>query len=486
MKREYLEHAMNEISDAHIEEAVRAGRKRKPIWVAATAAVAVLALAAGFLLWPGGNPLVPEVHAICQAEYPQMAPYPNEADYTGADGNFDDASFSRDFEAWWNDQRARQDQKEGYAEGLTSFFDRSIRQFLTGAEGENRVYSPLNVYMALAMLAELTEGESRQQILDLLGTQDLEALRTQAAALWNANYSNDGANTSILASSLWLRDDMQFVPSTMDTLARVYYTSSYQGPMGSEEMNRALQDWLNEQTGGLLTEQSGGVELDPDTILALATTIYFQAKWSDQFSESATQPAAFHGLSGDVTCDFMHQRKSGAYCWGERFSAASLPLTSGGAMWFLLPDEGVTVDELLEDPEAMDFLLSGGQWEQQKHLTINMSVPKFDVSSDLNLAEGLQALGVTDVFDPEASDFSPATIEADGIYVSKVAHAVRVMIDELGCTAAAYTVIATEGAGMPPEEEVDFTLDRPFLFVVTGAENVPLFAGVVHQPAAAS
>ena len=38
------------------------------------------------------------------------------------------------------------------------------------------------------------------------------------------------------------------------------------------------------------------------------------------------------------------------------------------------------------------------------------------------------------------------------------------------------------GASRPPEEEVYFTLDRPFLFCVTGAQNLPLFVGIVNQP----
>ena len=31
-------------------------------------------------------------------------------------------------------------------------------------------------------------------------------------------------------------------------------------------------------------------------------------------------------------------------------------------------------------------------------------------------------------------------------------------------------------------DEVDFVLDRPFIFVVTGGGGLPLFAGVVNQP----
>jgi len=36
---------------------------------------------------------------------------------------------------------------------------------------------------------------------------------------------------------------------------------------------------------------------------------------------------------------------------------------------------------------------------------------------------------------------------------------------------------------MPPKDEVDFVLDRPFLFVLTGTDGMPLFVGVVNDPA---
>ena len=60
-------------------------------------------------------------------------------------------------------------------------------------------------------------------------------------------------------------------------------------------------------------------------------------------------------------------------------------------------------------------------------------------------------------------------------------HAARVMIDEEGCTGAAYTVFMMAcGAAMPPEESVDFTADRPFLFLVTNFDGLPLFTGIVN------
>lgn len=70
----------------------------------------------------------------------------------------------------------------------------------------------------------------------------------------------------------------------------------------------------------------------------------------------------------------------------------------------------------------------------------------------------------------------------DAAWLATVQHAARVAIDEEGVTAAAYTVTKWVGAGKPPSDEVYFTLDRPFLFVITSHDDLPLFAGVVNTP----
>lgn len=422
------------------------------------------------------NDTVPDYICLAEAVYPEMPPYPNEMDY----------SFDKDYDAWRSAKRAQRDQYEGYREGLDGFFAASIQEYLSAAEGKNRAYSPLNVFMALSMLAEITDGESRGQILELLGKTDIESLRQQAKAIWNANYSDDGALTSVMASSVWLNEDVSFVQETMDSLAENYYASSYKGTMGSPEFNAALQDWLNEQTGGLLKDQAANVEMDPETILALATTVYFRAKWSSEFNENNTTEGLFHlptAEDEDVTVDFMHKSGSRHYYWGDKFSSVSLGFEGGGSMKFVLPDEGVSVDELLADAEAMDYMLSREGWENSKYLIVNMSVPKFDVVSDIDLSAGLKNMGVTDVFDANVSDFTPMTADMDGIFLSKAQHAARVTIDEEGCTAAAYTVMMAAGSAMPPEEEVDFVLDRPFIFVLTSMDGLPLFTGVVNNPA---
>lgn len=454
---------------------------------AVIAAISALAVIIGAALMRGGQPA--NAFAVAEAEYPAMPARPQEEDGIDPEtGEWDEAAYSQLYDPWWEAQSARwRDRPEDYAAGLENFFADSIRQFLGDAEGENRIYSPVNLCIALSMLAELTENDSRQQILDLLGQDSIQDLRTQAAAIWRANYCDDGATTSILANSLWLNQNVNFVPDTLEALAQNSHASFYRGEMGSEAFDQALRDWVNQQTGGLLEEQSAGLSMEPETLLALVSTINFRAKWQVEFMEENTAPQVFHGPSGDMTCDFLHQSKLDmTYFWGNRFSAVSKPLGNyGGSMWFLLPDEGVTAEELLEDPQVMEFLLMDSKWDNwpdRQHISVNLAIPKFDVSSDLDLISGLRSLGVTDVFDPSISDFSPMTEEAEGICLSQVNHAARAAIDEEGVMAAAYTMMPAPGVGPPAEEEVDFVLDRPFLFAIIGEDDLPLFAGLVNRP----
>lgn len=431
---------------------------------------------------PQSNAAPPAAKAetLAQAAYPSLPPYPDESQFFNEKGEWDGEAFDALYTPWWEARRALRNQPEGYDDGLEGFLAAALPQFLDGASTENQVFAPVNLYLALGMLAETAGGESRDQILSLLGVDTVEDLRTKAKGLWEANYLDDGAVTSVMAASLWLNENLDFLPETVDTLAKDYYASVFRGEMGSEAFNQALQNWLNENTGSLLEEAAGGVETAPETVLALAATIYFKARWQNEFSPDATTDGTFHGPDGDTAVPFMRSDGMGAYYWGEKFGAVTRSFAEAGSMVFLLPDEGYTPADLLADPETAEFLTHLWQWENQASPVIHLSLPKFDVSAQADLVPGLKALGVTHVFDPQTADFSSIT-QTEPVFLSQATHAARVKIDEEGVEAAAFTVMMAAGA-MPPQEEITFTLDRPFLFAILGEDGAPLFVGVVNQP----
>lgn len=368
-------------------------------------------------------------------------------------------------------------------EGTDAFWQRSLTQFLSGAGSENRVFSPVNVYLALAMLAETTDNNSRAQLLSLLGADSLETLREQAAALWESCYTDGEAAKVTLGSSLWTRNDLPYNAQTMQNLAQYYYAYAFSGKMGSAEYNEKLQSWINEQTGDLLADQVGELEMDLNTVLALVTTLYLKAPWSKQFAAENTVRDSFHAENGPMTCAFLCENETYTVYRGEHFTAIGKPLAEVGTMYFLLPDEGVSPEALLQDEDALRFLAGDSDAAERSQALVHLKLPKFDISSQLGLIEGLKALGVTDVFDDAVSDFTPLTDAVNDLYVSQAQHGARVKIDEEGCEAAAYTMITiTTKMARPIRDEIDFVLDRPFVFGVLTYDNVPLFTGIVNRP----
>ena len=176
----------------------------------------------------------------------------------------------------------------------------------------------------------------------------------------------------------------------------------------------------------------------------------------------------------------MHQSSNDInYYTGKGFSAINKGFSDGGVMWFILPDKGSSPENLISDGSAIDLALNRGETAEAHYAHVNLSMPKFDTFSDIDLKKQLVKLGVTDIMNEKISDFSPMS-DYDGLFISSAVHSVRIIVDEDGCTASAQTVIQTGAASMPMET-VDFTLDRPFIYIITNRDGLPLFMGTLNN-----
>ena len=369
---------------------------------------------------------------------------------------------------------ARKTEDRVDTEALRQFGDETAAVVFTGER--NEVYSPVSLYVALGMLTELADGETKQQVMALLGVSGNEALRQWTQQLWQQLYHDEQDSALRLGNAAFLNENMAFHKEPLDVLAEDYYASSYQLPMGSKAADKTIAAWLNQQTNDLLTGDTGAIKTKEIDLLRLYNTIYYKAAWRTAFFEGATKQDIFTAADGtEQRTDFMHISIEGeGVSRGDGYRRASLYLKDGGRMTFYLPDEGVTVEELLQRKNILNELLPVNAEE----VRVNWSVPKFDIRASLELNDALQALGVTDAFDAVKADFSPLTEQT--AYVESVNQAARVRIDEEGIEAAAITEVKEAGAAPPrdlPEEEMN--LNRPFLFAIW-KDGAPLFIGAVQ------
>ena len=371
--------------------------------------------------------------------------------------------------------------------GLRYFCAKHLDAFLTTQQTENRTCSPISLYLALTILAEITDEHTRAQILSILGVPDTDSLRTSTRDLLRGDECSQDADACQLASALWLSDQFSYQQTILETLKEWYGTDHFRGTMGSEQFNQTFQTWLNQQTGSMLQESVKALQFDAKTVLALNTTAFYQTKWLDEFHVEDTVQDLFYSPNGKMYCDFITQSDNDDLYWGKRFSAITQPLGDGGKMWFFLPNKGVPVESLWSDQEVQQLVQAPRATSKRMWMRVNRFIPKFDIQTDLDLKPIFQSLGVNlrslGLDDLVRSQHNSEKIPVE---VSQAKHAARVMIDEKGCTAAVFTHIRWEAASasIRPEEvtELDFVLNRPFLFVLTRRDNMPLFVGIVRQP----
>ena len=474
-------------TDKAVEGALSGGaprKRRRPLRAAVPAAVAVavaVALVVTGLPGPGtpGNTAL-AAHALAEPVYPDLPKMPTEPT---ADSEDAWEQFNEDYDAYWQAWREFRneapglDERAGLLSALEDFTAGSTALALAG-EG-NGVYSPISLWFALAMLAETTDGDSRREILDALGAEDVEQLWEWADSLWHALYTDDGTAAVLLGTSMWLDRGVDFNQDTLDALAEHYYAGSYQMPMGTGEADQALADWTAEQTRGLIGAEGKVLETTPDTLMVLASTLYAMGRWVNEFQPENNTDDVFTTADGtEQMAEFMHRTEDANFIRREGYQAAALNSTAG-QMVFVLPDEGVAPRDLLADPDFLGSLDVYG--EDGIYGEVQWSLPKFDVSSDLDLKSTLTGLGITSVLDPEASDFSPLT-SLEPVWLDQAKQIARVQVDELGSQAAAVTRLAAAGSGAPPEDPkiCVMDLDRPFLFVIRSGDAV-LCAGVVDS-----
>lgn len=490
MKSEKLQDAIGMVGDDLIAEARRGRIFQRKSLIAATAAVLAIVISLSIVLgalYPQ-PPKIPKnaltialpspsdlnlSNLVAAPEYPVFVQY--------VEKRRDNQEQYHMWEAFQTDWDATYSLPEGSIDDLSNFFARSTAECMSGTG--NQLYSPASMYISLAMLAECTDGNSRQEILNLLGASNMRKLRNQAKKIWLSSYNADGRNYCVFTNSIWLDNSLRYNAHTAKTLANFYYTSVFSGDLGTEDLNRQLHTWINAMTGNILENQTGNIEMDPNTAFALVATMNFRADWVEGFTKSKTATGTFHSSTGDMTVEFMRHEdasKDSLFYWSDQYGAVCRSLTDGNNMWLILPDEGYTPHSILQSSEYLSMVLHPDEWHNQKEVCLDLSVPKFDIESQSDLVDNLKKLGVNDIFDDAQSNFSHISPTAS-VAVQQMEQSLRVFIDEVGISGAAYAY--TDGyLSMPSGEIVCLKLDRPFLFVITTKDGLPLFVGIVDEP----
>jgi len=374
--------------------------------------------------------------------------------------------------------------------GGNSAFAFYLYQALREEEG-NLFYSPHSISLALAMTYAGARGETELQMADTLHftlSQDqlhnaFNGLDLELTARGEGAEGKDGEGFRLnIVNEIWGQRDYKFLGEFLDVLAENYgaglrLLDFINAP---EEARITINDWVSDQTEGRIEDLIPQGVIDALTRLVLTNAIYFNAAWLNPFDEDTTGDGSFYLLDGsDVTVPMMRQTESFGYAEGEGYQAVEL-LYDGSelSMVILLPERGHFEEfEASLSAERVDSII--GDLEDEH---VALTLPKFEFESEFSLVDALAAMGMPIAFSG-AADFSGMTGTRE-LFIGEVLHKAFVSVDEAGTEAAAATAVVMELTAIP-EEPVEVTVDRPFVFLIRDIETgALLFVGRVANPLA--
>ena len=377
------------------------------------------------------------------------------------------------------------DRQRGYVREGNKLSFKFLQQ-LSQAEKGSFVCSPLSLQLALAMTANGAEGETLQEMLDVLGYgQDgMAALNAYARILIEQLPALDLDVTIKLADAILTTDRYSLKTDFREALRTYYYapaaSMSFDNP---DEVLAQVNEWARRNTEGLIDPMLR--EMSPNAVAYLMNALYFKAKWQGgeldpMFRSDVTHEGSFYRADGSKTqVPFMYTTRYFPYADKGNYEIVAIPYASGKFFFYiLLPKAADGLDGLVAS-------LSGVSWNElvaslRKESEIRLQMPKFDVSGDFELSKALMALGMRRAFDEVDAQFDRMFDGiTPGFYISRVLQKAKMTVAEWGTEAAAVTVVEMSEKSALPGKAVPFVADHPFVFVLGEQESgTILFEGV--------
>jgi len=328
----------------------------------------------------------------------------------------------------------------------------------------NFMISPHSTEVAFAMVYAGARGQTEMEIADVMNFhypqangfhESMSALNDELCG------RSEGWFRIKIANGCWMDRQYGVLQAFQDTLT-YYYDAGMDtldfmtDPEGSRGL---INGWIYEETDHAIQDAFPPGSINPSTVMVLANTFCFRARWLNCFEQAYTHNGQFHLLDGStVTVPFMNGEDYFETYNGEGFSAIRLPYEGElVSMMILLPDEGNF--EAFEAGLEGSFLIS--LYDSLETGFTHLRLPRWTIDTELELSRILGEMGMSSAFMPGA-DFTGIDGIDDGVpWISRVIHKTTVWVNEVGTEAIAMTGMVLT-VGIVPY----FNADRPFIFAI--------------------
>ncbi|CAL4950152.1 unnamed protein product [Urochloa decumbens] len=401
-------------------------------------------------------------------------------------------------------KKARRD--AGGGSGLTPFALRLAKQLFEGDGGSrsnNLVFSPLSMYVALALVGAGAGGETLDEFLALLGAASRDELAEivrgmTASAL--TDRSALGGPFVAFACGVWHQETTRLKPAYRTAAVESFKAETRAANfLKAEEVRGEINNWVLKATNNLITTILPEDTVHPTTALVLANAIYFNGSWSKPFDKERTEDKRFYCLDGSsVRAPFMHTKVKQFINEYDGFKVLKLPYRNSRrdddewpyqcernfSMCIFLPDARDGLPGLVDKMESSSSSFLRDHLPKITVTVGELCLPKFKLSFSSQMNRTLKTMGLEAVFSKRKANLSNMLEDDnDGLYMDHVFHRAAIQVDEAGTEAAASTASTIRKKGGGRFCPTDFIADHPFVFfIVEGVSGAVVFMGLVLDP----
>ncbi len=359
-------------------------------------------------------------------------------------------------------------------------FTFNLLKIVPSSGGHNVMVSPLSISLAISMVLNGAEGDTKSAIINTLGLGTLtpEEIDQIWLDLVGALKLADSKVVMNIANSIWIRKNYPVLDNFIQ-VNKKYYDAQVTELDFDQSALSTINAWVNAKTNAKIPKILD--QISADEIMFLINAIYFNGKWKVQFEKSNTVSGSFSPFSGSaVTVPFMKIKEQYGYSEQSGYRALKMPYGRGKFnMVLLLPDIGQSADQLIQQMSDASWASLKTALNMKTKVDVWMPRFKFEWAGDLN--DILSSLGMAVAFSSTQASF-PKINATDRLFITKVKHKTYIDVNEEGTEAAAATSIGIGVTSVGPGA-AEFHATRPFLFFITEEDTgAILFAGKVENP----
>ncbi|MDO5677875.1 MAG: serpin family protein, partial [Propionibacteriaceae bacterium] len=256
--------------------------------------------------------------------------------------------------------------------------------------------------------------------------------------------------------------DAEIKQPYLERISRFYDAKAESTTSADAKAN--LDAWAKLHTAGLIPKSA--IDPTPDTVAVLQDALLFGAAWRQPFTDEA--PMDFDTPRGIETVDGVSEAMLVPWVEGDRWQAVRLAYDDNLAADVILPADGVapeslTVDELEAARTALD---------DEAPSSVLVTMPTLDLTAKNDLLETLPQL-----------DLSNLSGIVPGAEASQWVQQAKLIVSARGTVGAALTEMGLTFSGGGPIAEVEFIVDRPYVFrVLDTSTGWPLFLATISDP----